>query len=721
MSFEVGSDEATRAASPQELSNPASLDPERTIDSPVNPDAVNPSDLDSELMSTIPPFNEGERIAHFVIQRLIDRGGFGFVFAAFDEKLERVVALKIPHAREMSEAQKQAFLQEARLSAKLNHPNIVSVHEVGETNGRIWIASDLIDGRSLVGYLHRNTLSEKQVASICASICSGVQAAHQMRIIHRDIKPGNILMDRNGHPYIADFGLAFRDEPSADGQAYRLAGTLPYMSPEQLDRFGVVDARSDVYAVGVILYQMLAGERPYRGWRTEIMDKILEARPRTLQTHNSNISPEIEAVCLKAIDGNAETRYQSAKEMEADLKRFLSDEMPLAYEPNFVDQSKRWIKKHKWPLSTAAAILALVAFIFLRPPAGATDEEKGLGLFPPPSSEKLSVVVSTNPAGASIAIVPLDRRTYNPDVSKKIQLSGKNQYTVSLEPGRYIVEAVRDQGNKLSIQEVIRTVPRVAGESPKFRLGLNSQTYYLGTEENQIVWPTIDMSNLTDDIHFKLVDGGVLKQNSVLGEHPVEDVLIAPFQIQELEVLTAEYEKVLRTKAQRMRSRFDRGKDLSSYPVTNVSLFEALEFAERTYSRLLTFDEFMFAATNRATTSYPWGEDTSLMENWIHDAQAPPAHDVTSNPSNVRGLISRAAEWTQTGSVPAIHKRMQWADPSRMIAGTAPEKRVSANSKAPVNEPTFVCEPLTIRGQDTIGFRCARSVEPRFFAEEESK
>ncbi len=712
MSFDVGVNDETRGATPQELKKSVSFDSEQTIESPVNPLAVNASDLDSELMSTIPPLNEGERIEHFVIQRLIDRGGFGFVFAAFDEKLERVVALKIPHAREMSESQKQAFLQEARLSAKLNHPNIVSVHEVGETNGRIWIASDLIDGRSLVGYLHRNSLSEKQIATICASICSGVQAAHQMRIIHRDLKPGNILMDRNGHPYIADFGLAFRDEPSADGQAYRLAGTLPYMSPEQLDRYGAVDARSDVYAIGVILYQMLAGERPHRGSRTEIMDQILEARPKSLQSHNAKTSPEIEAVCLKAIDGNPDTRYQSAKEMEADLKRFLGGEIPLAYEPNLVDQSKRWVKKHKWPLTTAVAVLVLVAFIFLRPPA-APSVDDGLGNLPTASSEKLSVVISTNPAGASIAIVPFDRRTFNPDPSKKLQFSGKTQYIARLEPGLYLVEAVHEFGSDVLIQEVIRTVPNVANNSQKYRLGLKSRTYYLGTEENQIVWPAINIPNMQNNKDFAFVEGGMLKKRAILDRLPFDDLMVDPYRIQKLEVTVGEFEKIMLSPLEKMQSRFTPGTDLRTFAATNVSFFDALEYAERTNSRLPTFDEYSFAASNGGTTLFPWGDDETVMGKWVHDAAETPAYDITLEPTEIRGLFSRVAEWTQTGSIDFITKKLDILRPSRMIAGSAPAKNDSTNSIL------IVSEDMSSRGKDTLGFRCARSVTPRFFVEDD--
>ncbi len=545
MSFVGEYDEPTRAAQTEDHDlNP--LEVEQTTDAPSNPRPKG----DSELLSSIPPLNEGEQIEHFTIQRLIDRGGFGYVFAAYDEKLERIVALKIPHAREMTESQKHGFLREARLTAKLNHPNIVSVHEVGETDGRIWIASDLIDGHSLVGYMHRHQLSERQIAEFCAAICSGVEAAHKLRIIHRDLKPGNILIGRDGRLYIADFGLAFRDEPSKDNQAYRLAGTLPYMSPEQLDRTAMVDVRSDVYAIGVILYQMLTGERPYQGNRSEIHDLILEARPHPPSNHNSRISADLEAICLKAMQGNPEDRYPEHAEMEADLKRFLAGETPLAYHPSPIKKAARWLRINKWPVATAASILALLVlglcYVFWTPATSGGD-----------GTTKLPVIISTNPPGASIAIVPFDPATFNPKPDQKILVTGELVYTIDLEPGDYLVEAVSGIGTRqIAIQEVVRTVPVRAVEPVDF--GQDARNFSIRVQDGvkYIVWPTINLTarnqNQTD---FIRIEGGNFQSGSdVFANFPMNACTLPPFLMMDNEVTVDDYERVMGAIPAKMRA-----------------------------------------------------------------------------------------------------------------------------------------------------------------------
>ena len=318
---------------------------------------------DQELQSSIPPLEQGEKIEHFVIQRLVGAGGFGYVFLAFDEKLERSVALKIPHARRISDNRKADFLREAKIAAKLASPHVVSVFEVGETKGRIWISSEYVDGQSLKGYLARHkSIPEKQAINICQSICKGVIAAHELRIIHRDLKPGNILISRNDNVMVTDFGLAFRDEPTKEGKIYGIVGTLPYMSPEQLEVAELVDRRTDVYAIGIILYEMLTGKRPYRGAREDLITQILDGEPEPPRSLNRKISPEMEAVCLKAMTANQADRYQSAADLLADINLVSEGRTPTAYLPNVSNRIKRGIKQFKWPFLAAVASL-LLAFL----------------------------------------------------------------------------------------------------------------------------------------------------------------------------------------------------------------------------------------------------------------------------------------------------------------------------------------------------------------------
>jgi formylglycine-generating enzyme required for sulfatase activity len=262
------------------------------------------------------------------LDRLLGEGAFGRVFLGWDVQLQRQVAVKLPNrSRFRSAADVDGYLAEARMAAALSHPGIVPVYDVGTApGGAIYAVSRFIDGTTLEGLLRTGRVSEQETARLLSQVARALHAAHQQQIVHRDIKPANILIEAaTGTPFVADFGLAIR----ADQQLQKgtVAGTPAYMSPEQaLGEAHRLDGRSDIFSLGVILYEMLTDTRPFRGGSVrETLSQVISASPRPPRDFSSRIPGELERICLKALARRAADRYQTADALAADLEEWLEE------------------------------------------------------------------------------------------------------------------------------------------------------------------------------------------------------------------------------------------------------------------------------------------------------------------------------------------------------------------------------------------------------------
>jgi serine/threonine protein kinase len=223
-----------------------------------------------------------QRIGRYCIEKVLGRGGFGLVYLAHDQQLYRPVAVKVPHARLISKPEDaEAYLAEARTIANLDHPGIVPVHDVGSTEDcPCYIVSKYVPGTDLCTRIKGTRLEYRDAAELVATVADALHYAHQQGIVHRDIKPGNILIDGEGKPYVVDFGLALKEENIGKGPKY--VGTPAYMSPEQARGEGHrVDGRSDTFSLGVVLYQLLVGRQPFRGdTKAELLEQVANWEPR---------------------------------------------------------------------------------------------------------------------------------------------------------------------------------------------------------------------------------------------------------------------------------------------------------------------------------------------------------------------------------------------------------------------------------------------------------
>ena len=282
-----------------------------------NPTAVQPPSDPSSLPS---------HIGRYRVIRTLGRGGFGLVYLAQDEQLQRPVAIKVPHPHLVADASEaEAYLAEARVVASLDHPHIVSVFDVGATAEILcFIVSKYIDGTDLSKRLKQSRLSIQESVTLIVTVAEALHYAHKQGLVHRDIKPGNLMLDVHGQPFVGDFGLALREHELLDRLRY--AGTPAYMSPEQACGEGHrVDGRSDIFSLGVVLYKLLTGRRPFQGGSTEeLFEQIINVEPRPTRQFDDLIPKELDRICLKALSKRVSDRYATAMDFADDLRQFLA-------------------------------------------------------------------------------------------------------------------------------------------------------------------------------------------------------------------------------------------------------------------------------------------------------------------------------------------------------------------------------------------------------------
>ena len=302
-------------------------------------------------------------LAGHVLLEEIARGGMGVVYRARKGSTGRTVALKVVHGgRFASQGSHDRFTREARITASLDHPHIVPLYEVGNDEGHHFFTMKLFRGGNLSAWARAENRSQREVASLLAKIAASLDHAHRRGILHRDIKPANILLDENGEPALGDFGLAKSlDDSDGVSRSGQLFGTVAYLAPERIEGDRQATVASDVYSLGVVLYELLTGEVPFEGPTAAATLRMVETQePRAPRAVHGDVSADLEAICLRALEKQPEHRYHSAGELAEDLQRFLGGETVIARPVSTLGRGLRWIRRHPAGATIGLLLFALV-------------------------------------------------------------------------------------------------------------------------------------------------------------------------------------------------------------------------------------------------------------------------------------------------------------------------------------------------------------------------
>jgi len=328
----------------------------------------------------------------------VGRGGQGVVYRARQKSLNRTVALKVISLGQWaSEAHLKRFRREAEAAASLDHPSIVPIYEVDERDGSCYFSMKFVEGGQLDEVVRRAPMSIRQAAELIAKVARTVQYAHEHGILHRDIKPGNILLDVKGEPHLTDFGLArLVETESTVTRTLEVLGTPSYMAPEQATGKNVqLTSATDVYGLGAVLYQLLTGHPPFAGGTTfETVRLVLDTEPRSPYLLNRKIGRDLSTICLKCLEKDPKRRYSSALALAEDLEHWLKHEPIRAHRTGIFTRGGKWVRRNPTRALLVASLTALAAAI-------------GWNVW---KSELIS-----RPATKSIAVLPFENLSRDPD------------------------------------------------------------------------------------------------------------------------------------------------------------------------------------------------------------------------------------------------------------------------------------------------------------------
>src|SRR5262245_14032106 len=459
----------------------------------------------------------------------IGRGGQGVVFRARQKSLNRTVALKVISLGQWaSKAHLKRFRREAEAAASLNHPCIVPIYEVGERDGSCYFSMQFIEGGQLDEVTNREPMPIGRAVELIAKIARTVHYAHEHGILHRDIKPGNILLDKNGEPHLTDFGLARMVETeSTVTRTLEVLGTPSYMAPEQaVGNNSALTAATDVYGLGAVLYQLLTGCPPFAGKTTyETIKLVLDTEPRQPRAWNPKIDRDLSTICLKCLEKDPKLRYPAAVELAEDLERWLKHEPIRAHRTGIFTRGKKWVRRNPSIAVMAVMLLALAVPLGVMIWKSETEQLPASNLAAP---EK------------SIAVLPFSNLTKEPEnayfadgvqddiltkLAKIADLKVISRNSVMQYRGK---QNTREIGDALRVSHVLEGSVRKNGD----RIHLNAQL--IDTRTDNHVWAEEydrDLSDIfaiqteiaqkiADQLHAKVS----LDEKAALAKQPTNDV-----------------------------------------------------------------------------------------------------------------------------------------------------------------------------------------------------
>jgi len=664
-----------------------------------------------------------QRIGKFELTERLGGGTFGIVWKAWDEQLHRWVAIK-QFRDEFFDMSSVLLLREAKAVAQIDHPNVVRVHEIGQYAGQHYAAFEYVSGGTLANWLKlqpatrgKIQIPAREAAEIILQIAQGLQAVHENDVVHRDLKPGNILRTPQGTLKIADFGLARRANLLATiGGDGILLGTVPYMSPEQCNggqcNGKEVTCRSDLYSCGVLLYEILTGVRPFRGSQSEILSGIQKLSPEP-PGKLADVPVSLENICLRAMEKEPDDRYQSAAELQRDLEAFLRGETVERRTASTWTRARRQIRRHWF---TAVPILCMLI---------------GLGALAfaqvqVPADGKKTVTLTSEPTGAKVAFIPLNPRTGRPLPEKILHAPGTTPITARILPGEYLVEVYMD-GDNGDFHEVYRHVPTDEELLP------SADSYHVWRRDTDdpdlITLPKVRIPSKRVLEGMVPVPGNQQFQVGIEGDRILTPHLrsVPGFYMDPTEVPLSAYQETFQ-KAGDPDRRWQAPPG-SDYALT-TSWSKAVGLIELLGKRLPDEFEYELAATQNGTRKYPWG-DEPRREDLDEIAFQPvgfPRFDRVDFSAPIYGLGSNVAEWTISHSISSYPRKgldleehtILPVNPTlrairgggkEVISGSATVIAGERNPRSRSVEPVYTMKP-------GLGFRGVRSLRPRLTPED---
>lgn len=659
------------------------------------------------------------KFSHYELVESIGEGQFGTVWRAKDQRLNRIVALKLPHLADFDERRRTLFLREARATAVLKHPNIVQVHGIDQDGDQPGIVSQFIEGQTLFQLLQEQRPSFAESARILSIVADAVHHAHEAGVIHRDLKPSNILIDLENQPHVSDFGLAkWSGDQSLLTNPGVVLGTPAYMSPEQARGDShLVDRRSDVYSLGVLLYELLTGKPPFEGNSTLLLHQIQSQDPRAPRSHDRSIPLDLETICLKCLAKSPAERYSTAQELTEDLQRFLASEPIIARSISATERCVRWTRRNP-TLATLVVVTILSTFTAiglgasLLGAAASTPVDAALAGASPvlAISVPLEVTLETEPAGATVVFYPLDAATGEPVISRAIRPSEKSPVSLTLPAGDYLIVTALPDGR---FHEVYRHVPRDANMTPRFY----PHCLWTRTSSSSVSLYPVTIPPLHDESEMSLLADGQASQRSKTTP------TINAFLIDKREFTVGEALPIFSNHlppSLRGRKELLSSLDL---PITGLFFDEAMACAELSGKRLPTATEYEFAATNGWTTLFPWGDTEPPSEAWQLSKGYKPFDETRTSPP-VYGLFSNAAEFVYSGELRPFGNALMEPGTDANVLVFPYEMQCAIVRGGPISKETSI-EDLISQGarwkigttrtilSPSIGFRCAKSKSPR--------
>lgn len=663
---------------------------------------------------------KGSFIGRFEILEEVGAGGFGSVYKAHDRELDRVVALKVPKSSAASEINAELFLREAQLAASVRDPNIVVVHEIGKDGDRAFICSDFIEGATLKAWAHRTKPSFKDCCKLIIRIAKSLQKAHDAKLIHRDLKPANILMDSDGNPFITDFGLAKRivtDEignvlaSQTGGEKRReIVGTPAYMSPEQaIGDLSLINKKTDIYSLGVILYELIVGKRPFSGSSASLIQDVLYQDPEKPLEANEKVPKALSAIIEKAMSKNQRDRFESAAEFAEDLQRFVdgtpTKTSPLTPAENIFYQ----VSKHRMVVVACLAVVLAVCITAVTLPF-AGEVSYSVPFVVPPAKEvpMAKVTITTEPARATIAIVPMHPLYRTPMLDEIIQPAQLSPVTVDLPAGEFIVEAYMPGMKGGGVYEVRRSVSGTSAD-----------------KRESIEFPSIPIVPV-DTSGLSSVKGDTLDVPTSTPYQmqylQTEERSIEPFLIQRSEVTCKQYTHTMGGLPYYL-NREKVAEKGDQFPVTFVQLKEARFYAEKIGMRLMDYEEYFLLVSKGIDPAVFIDAIEKQINCWDHAPVKSYSQGVIEGEnvsSSIHGLFTNVAEMTNTTRVSdtIVEAGLQAKFFDAFVITGAPKERLSGKEPEVhlFNVGTFgyVSETDLNFKKPLRGFRCVKSLKPRF-------